>query len=412
VKVTSASPDDKIFVDKPITYALQDAEFTVDVRATSETPVYAWQVNMSFNPDVIEYVNVTLGDFLADQPEGTIDQFRVDKAAKGWIMFYSTTFGQYAGVTGNGTLATVKFKVKTTGESVLNISQTLTWLLQNWGVPAPPGHAIQEEIPSLKENGFFTNIVSPPVADFTFSPSVPLIGQNVTFNASASYAVAPNQILGYNWTFGDGAVGNGVTVEHAYAAGGNYEATLTVVDDANASDLVEEVFGTGTMPSLWYTLYGSKTVTISLGFGVDIAVTRIVASSDEVTAGETVSIQVTVSNRGTDSESFNVVAYRDITEIEPKKPVSNLASGASFNVTFNWDTTNVAEGTYTISAEAVDVEGEQNPLNNKLTFGSVTVNASTGTGIPITTIAAVVAVIVVVVVIVFLYMRRRGTKKS
>jgi PKD repeat protein len=412
INITSASPDDRIFVDNPINYALQDTEFTVNVRVTSETAVYGWQVNMSFNPDVLQYVNVTIGDFLADQPEGTLDQFRVDKATKGWILAGSNTFGQYPGVSGNGTLAIVRFHVKTNGESVLNITKPLTYLLQSWGVPAPPGHKPIEEFPSIKENGFFTNIVSPPVADFTYSPSVPLMNQPVTFDASASQAVAPNQIIGYNWTFGDGTGATGVTVEHAFTAGGNYRVTLTVVDDAVASDLVEEVFGTTSMPPVWYALYSSKAVTLSLGFGVDIAVTHIEVSSDEVTAGETISIEVTVVNRGTETESFNVIVYRDITEIEPKKPVSNLAPTANSTVPFSWDTSDVLEGVYSISAEAVDVQGEQNPGNNRLIYGSVTINAPTSTGIPLTTIAAIVGVIVVVVVVIFLLMRRRRSKAT
>lgn len=38
-------------------------------------------------------------------------------------------------------------------------------------------------------------------------------------------------IVSYAWTFGDGSTGEGVTTQHAYAAGGSYTASLTITDD-------------------------------------------------------------------------------------------------------------------------------------------------------------------------------------
>jgi PKD repeat protein len=73
---------------------------------------------------------------------------------------------------------------------------------------------------------------SNPTAAFTTSPAGPLPGQAVFFNASASLASGNRNIIDYQWTFGDGASGGGVTVSHAFAAVGAYTVTLTVVDDA------------------------------------------------------------------------------------------------------------------------------------------------------------------------------------
>ena len=51
-----------------------------------------------------------------------------------------------------------------------------------------------------------------------------------TFDASAS-ADSDGTISSYAWAFGDGTTGSGVNPSHAYAAAGNYVATLTVTDN-------------------------------------------------------------------------------------------------------------------------------------------------------------------------------------
>ncbi len=78
-------------------------------------------------------------------------------------------------------------------------------------------------------------VVSPPVASFTFSPESPIVDEEVTFNASTSHD-ADGTIVSYDWDFGDGTTGSGVTVAHTYTADGSYSVTLTVTDNDDLSD--------------------------------------------------------------------------------------------------------------------------------------------------------------------------------
>jgi PKD repeat protein len=57
------------------------------------------------------------------------------------------------------------------------------------------------------------------------------VGSTVTFNASASSDNVG--IVSYEWGFGDGTNGTGVTTSHTYADAGTYNVTLTVRDAAN-----------------------------------------------------------------------------------------------------------------------------------------------------------------------------------
>lgn len=67
---------------------------------------------------------------------------------------------------------------------------------------------------------------------FTFSPTDPLPGQQVNFNASEVKLSSGRQIVSYVWDFGDGSAQvSGVRVSRTYAIAGTYTVTLTVTDD-------------------------------------------------------------------------------------------------------------------------------------------------------------------------------------
>jgi len=69
-----------------------------------------------------------------------------------------------------------------------------------------------------------------PIANFTYSPLNPTVGQEVTFNASDSYD-PDGVIVAYSWDFGDGSSEQGKIVTHYYTQEGCYKVTLTVIDN-------------------------------------------------------------------------------------------------------------------------------------------------------------------------------------
>ncbi|MCU4801647.1 PKD domain-containing protein [Halobacteria archaeon HArc-gm2] len=75
---------------------------------------------------------------------------------------------------------------------------------------------------------------APPSAAASADPTTVAPGEPVAFDGTAS--TDDDEITAYEWDFGDGNASDGATVSHAYASVGEYEATLTVTDDANNTD--------------------------------------------------------------------------------------------------------------------------------------------------------------------------------
>jgi hypothetical protein len=102
----------------------------------------------------------------------------------------------------------------------------------------------------------------------------------------------------------------------------------------------------------------------------DVAVTNIVLSRTWAYQGWPVNITVTVKNKGNVSETFDVKTFYD-SHVIGTITVTNLLPNEERDVTFEWDTTGVAEGNYTIKAEAATVPYEMNTSDNTLVDGQV-----------------------------------------
>jgi len=78
---------------------------------------------------------------------------------------------------------------------------------------------------------------TPPVAQFVASASSDALALTVLFDATESYD-SDGDIVSYQWVFGDGYSGSGITKAHTYPRAGDYDATLLVIDNEGAAQLV------------------------------------------------------------------------------------------------------------------------------------------------------------------------------
>lgn len=70
-----------------------------------------------------------------------------------------------------------------------------------------------------------------PTAEFIWSPAAPVAGRDIFFNAQASRAAPGHILVAYDWDFGSGRTGAGVTIAKRYDTPGTYSVTLKVHDD-------------------------------------------------------------------------------------------------------------------------------------------------------------------------------------
>jgi hypothetical protein len=365
---------------KSITDVDPPDNFTVDVKISGANNVFAFEFKLGWNSSVLNFVKVTEGTFLKgieQNPTYFVNKTFEDQSGTDYIGVVVTRMGYVKGVSGSGVLASVTFNVEVKGETVLDLFDVKT-------LDSTP-----QEIPSTSTDGFFTNMASAPRPIFTYTPTVPRIGETVIFNATASFD-PDGTIVEYFWDFGDGlnATETDPITTHAFSVGGNHTVALTVTDDIGLTN-------TGTQ-------------SVKVRHDHNIMVTAVSASPDTVTAGDTVEITVTVVNDGVEAESFSVTAYYDSTATGDAQTVSNLAGlGQSKTLKFSWKTTDVAPDTYRIKAVASTVTGETETKDNEKLGGTVTVMEAQS--FPWMLVGAGAAIAAIAVIGVFFFMRRKGS---
>ena len=177
----------------------------------------------------------------------------------------------------------------------------------------------------------WVEIYPSPVANFTATTAC--VGTPTQFDASSSTTNPPGyNIANYEWNFGDGTPGSGVTTSHTYAQAGTYTVTLNVSDaDGHCSDVAiqtvivvnptaENYYVTicegesYTFNGVNYTQEGEYPITIqtegcqstaTLHLSViDLDVEIEVQPDDEICEGDTVMLHA--------SSSYELVAVGDI----------------------------------------------------------------------------------------------------
>ncbi|MCP3885032.1 MAG: PKD domain-containing protein [Propionibacteriaceae bacterium] len=93
-------------------------------------------------------------------------------------------------------------------------------------------------------------------ASFVVSPTSPGVDDSVSFNASDSSSPYGN-ITAYEWDFGDGGTGTGVSTVHSYSAAGSYRVYLKITDEkGNTGSTTKDVTvtaGSDPVPSFVYS---------------------------------------------------------------------------------------------------------------------------------------------------------------
>jgi PKD repeat protein len=97
---------------------------------------------------------------------------------------------------------------------------------------------------STTQNLTVAGVANPTVA-FEVSPAAPGVNQQVFFDANASQPAPGRTITRYDWNFGDGYFGSGVTESHRFSRAGSFQVTLTVTDSAGKTGTTSKAVTVG-----------------------------------------------------------------------------------------------------------------------------------------------------------------------
>ena len=188
--------------------------FAVRLNISDVTQMVLWQVNITFNPSVLEVVAAREGPFLKSvtppppyPPPGT--NFATSSGS-GWIQAVCVLKSyNYGGANGSGVLAAFHFRAIAEGNSVLDFSLRETYLL-TWD-----GSELVD-IPCDKNNGFFQYLIGDANNDGDVNSA-----DLTTFKQA--YGSTPSSA---NWnTYCDFNLDNKIIVSDLYDLGKHYGQT-------------------------------------------------------------------------------------------------------------------------------------------------------------------------------------------
>ena len=197
--------------------------------------VTAYQFTLSYDPAMLEGVAAVNGDLIV----GGSAQFQAGKFnnTSGEL---SLTVGFYFVEgevnAGPGTLANVTFRVIGVGFSDIALGPETT--LIGWDDWFWTEYPIIDAatMPTHIQDGSFDNTGAvayppyPPVASIV-AAGAGFTNEWVSFSAADSYDPDGTAIVSYDWNFGDGTTGTGVTPSHIYTIAGVYRVKLRVTDE-------------------------------------------------------------------------------------------------------------------------------------------------------------------------------------
>lgn len=119
--------------------------------------------------------------------------------------------------------------------------------------------------------------------------------------------------------------------------------------------------------------YWSKSVVrLEIRWHDDVAVTNVAPARTVVEHGKACQINVTLENQGDYIETFDVTVYANASAVGTYSGYT-LASGASAILSFTWNTSDFAYGSFVMSAEAAVVPYETDKTDNAYTGATVAV---------------------------------------
>jgi len=178
-----------VYVDPEVSVGAVGQNFTINVKISNVTDLYGWEFKLGWNTTILDVVEVYEGPFLKNVAD-TFFTFKVNNTA-GYMIADCTLLGMVPGASGDGTLATVTFYVKSKGDSVLDLFDTI--LIDS----------IEQMIPHSAIDGYYytsmhdISIIRLEASKTTVNVTVKNNGAYTeTFNVSVYYTLMTDPLIG------------------------------------------------------------------------------------------------------------------------------------------------------------------------------------------------------------------------
>jgi hypothetical protein len=335
-----------------------EQNFNVDIAISDVLDLYGWEFTLSWNPYLLDVVNVTEGPFLKGDGRSTFFSYNIS-LADGRMVVDCTLLGWISGVSGSGILSTLTFHSKNYGECPLNMYNLL--LIDS----------NEQPILCQTSNGY-VRVISPHDVAVTLvdvSPLLAPIGDPVNIDVSiqnqGSYAEVAqvtayvnSTIVGIQQTsLNGGSLANvSFTWNTTACAKGDYLILATISPVPGEVDLTDN------------TKTADSMVTV-LTLGHDVGVVVIEPVKTVVGQGYDLGVTVKVGNCGVFSETFSVTAYMNTTVLGFQ--TVTLSSGTKADILFVKSSLSFSKGNYTLNASVSLVSGETEIDDNTLADGWV-----------------------------------------
>jgi len=373
--------------------------FSIDIKVQNAISLYSWELTLYYKNDILNGTKVTEGTFLnsSGPTNFQIKEFNDSFNASHGIVWITCTRLSLPPASGNGTLATIHFHVEGLGETPLSL--TSTSLKDPWGV----------SIPHFVLGGYFNNvlkahlfvdppsIINPamlPPAYFNISIKIANITNLYAYEFKLGYNTAVLNCLGIIMIPFDNET-NFIAEMHVEDTIGLIRVNVTYYPPANPLTTTEPktlaiiFFQVASVGSSVLDLYDTKMID---SFGVeiphdvsdgfisilrhDVAVidvspyTDVVPFTNQTYAGWPAYVNVTVTNQGDASETFDVRAYYD-SNLIGTTTVTNLAPNATKVLKFNWNTNVPPCHFYSMKANITIIPYETDVADNELVDGTI-----------------------------------------
>jgi hypothetical protein len=116
--ITRSPASTVVYVHPQAIVSAPGQNFTVDIKVSDASDLYAWEFKLSWNSTLLDYLNVTEGPFLRIEGQTLFTPVNI---TVDYMFLDCALLGNVTGVDGNGTLATIQFHVRDRGDCSLHL---------------------------------------------------------------------------------------------------------------------------------------------------------------------------------------------------------------------------------------------------------------------------------------------------